>query len=304
MIRNWLLEGFIATLIALVLAVILRRTKFLLSRVSRTFAELDVLRERLHQSQVELMRYRMRDDLLDFRSAAGQAVLSGRLRSQFGEDVVLLQFFGKDSRGYYVEAGGYDGLTFSATAVLESIGWSGLLVEPHPGLFVQCQRNRPRSRVVQAALGARGEHGQVSFTCVDFGKQGSPLSFRSAYADAGHLERCLSEDGKLQEIQVDVVSLDRLLEGVTAQVDLLVLDIEGHELNVLKGFSLKTFRPRVLMIEIHFGSDDDELRSYLGTQGYASAGIIGCNELFAIESEVQRLTKLLRAFRAGDLQGC
>jgi FkbM family methyltransferase len=158
--------------------------------------------------------------------------------------------------------------------------------------------------VVQAALGPHGENGQPTFTCVDFGKQGSPLSFRSAYADAVHLERCLSEDGKLQEIQVDVVSLDRLLEGVTAQVDLLVLDIEGHELNVLKWFSLKTLGPRVLMIEIHFGSDDDELRSYLGTQGYASAGIIGCNELFATENEVQRLTNLVRAFLAGDLQGC
>jgi FkbM family methyltransferase len=141
-------------------------------------------------------------------------------------------------------------LPFSASAELKAIGWIALIVEPQSGLCVQCQRNRPRSRVVQAALGAHGEQGQVSFTCVEFGEQGSPLSFRSAYADAGHLERCLSEDGKLQEIQVDVVSLDRLLEEVTAQVDLLVLDIEGHELNVLKGFSLKTFGPLMLMIEI------------------------------------------------------
>ncbi len=157
--------------------------------------------------------------------------------------------------------------------------------------------------MVQAALGAHGEQGQVSFTCVEFGEQGSPLSFRSAYADAGHLERCLSEDGKLQEIQVDVVSLDRLLEEVTAQVDLLVLDIEGHELSVLKGFSLKTLGPRVLMIEIHFGTDDDQLHSYLGTQGYASAGIIGCNELFEAENEVQRLRKACGSISGGGSSG-
>ena len=300
-------EIFLFTAIGLlsaIFSVLWRRPRFLLARVSFFAGRVELLQESLRQVHIELARYKATDDLIDARCPPGESVARARLRSQFGEDIVLLQFFGSNSVGYYVEAGGYDGLTFSATAVLESIGWSGMLVEPHPGLFLQCQRNRPRSRVVQAALGAHGEQGQVSFTCVDFGEQGSPLSFRSAYADAGHLDRCLSEDGKLQEIQVDVVSLDGLLDGVTAQVDLLVLDIEGHELNVLKGFSLRTFRPRVLMIEIHFGSDDDELRSYLGTQGYASAGIIGCNELFATESEVQRLTKLVRAFRAGELQGC
>lgn len=285
-------------LLSSIASVLWRRSKFLLARVRLLAGRVDRLNECLRQIHIDLARYKATDDLVDARCSTGKAVARARLRSQFGEDIVLLQFFGTDSPGYYIEAGGYDGLTFSATAVLESIGWNGLLVEPHPGLFEQCRSNRPGSTVVQAALGARGEQGRVSFTCVDFGKDGSPLSFRSAYSSDEHLDRCRRENGAFQEIEVDVTSLDSLLSNLTTHVDLLVLDIEGHELSVLEGFSLKVFCPRVLMIEIHFGDGDEALRCYLRSQGYFSAGVIGCNELFASESDVGRLSKLVQSFLA------
>ncbi len=155
--------------------------------------------------------------------------------------------------------------------------------------------------MVQVALGASDEQGQVAFTCVDFGEHGSPLSFRSAYAEQEHTERCIRENGRMQEINVDVTSLDQVLSSVGSHVDLLVLDIEGHELNLLKGFTLSRFSPMVLMVEIHFCAADAELRGYLESQGYCSAGVIGCNELFYTTSEVGRLKQLVNKFLSGDV---
>lgn len=55
--------------------------------------------------------------------------------------------------GFFVEAGAHDGYSQSNTYSLERIRhWRGLLVEPVPELAREARRERPASRVVQAAL--------------------------------------------------------------------------------------------------------------------------------------------------------
>jgi hypothetical protein len=55
--------------------------------------------------------------------------------------------------GFYFEVGANDELEQSNTAYLERyLGWRGILVEPAPHKFVECVRNRTRSKVVHAAL--------------------------------------------------------------------------------------------------------------------------------------------------------
>ena len=39
--------------------------------------------------------------------------------------------------GYFIEIGGFDGVTLSNTYLLEQQGWSGLLVEPLPEHFAR-----------------------------------------------------------------------------------------------------------------------------------------------------------------------
>lgn len=79
-----------------------------------------------------------------------------RFLAQHGEDAFLWELFEGRLGGYYVEAGAYDGVTISATYALEAAGWTGLLVEPMPSRYEACRAARPGSRVVRAAVGARG----------------------------------------------------------------------------------------------------------------------------------------------------
>ena len=56
-------------------------------------------------------------------------------------------------------------------------------------------------------------------------------------------------------IEVPVRTLDDILAEAQAPVpfDLLSLDVEGHELKVLEGFTFARWRPRLVLLEDHVG---------------------------------------------------
>jgi hypothetical protein len=59
-------------------------------------------------------------------------------------------------------------------------------------------------------------------------------------------------------IEVPVRTLDDIQPEVQAPVplDLLSLDVEGHELRVLEGFTFARWRPRLVLLEDHVGDLD------------------------------------------------
>ncbi|UCC30539.1 MAG: FkbM family methyltransferase [Phycisphaerales bacterium] len=198
-------------------------------------------------------------------------------KAQFGEDRVLWQVFRRRSTGYFIEVGAYDGVTLSNTYFLEQMGWCGLLVEPILPLCRKAAAIRPRSRVVHAACSRKGSHGTATFTVT----QNVPvLSFLKA--DQGHVDRCLREGAQLVEIEVPVTSLDDILlqerkkptpigspwvPNVGWRIDLVSIDTEGCELDVLDGFDVARFRPRILVIE-NDREAGQAIKPYLSERGY------------------------------------
>lgn len=198
-------------------------------------------------------------------------------RSQFGEDRILWQVFRHRPTGYFIEVGAYDGVTLSNTFFLEQMGWSGLLVEPILPLCQKAAAARPRSRVIHAACSKRGSHGTAKFTVA----QNVPvLSFLQA--DQEHIERCKREGAQLVEIEVPVLTLDDILLNerrnrapfgtpwvpkVGWRIDLVSIDTEGCELDVLDGFDLGRFRPRILVIE-NDRPAGAAIEEHLSTRGY------------------------------------
>ena len=198
-------------------------------------------------------------------------------RAQFGEDRILWQVFRQRTHGYFVEVGAYDGVTLSNTFFLEQMGWHGVLVEPIPSLCGRAAQARPRSRVIHGACGKRGSHGTAKFTVA----QNVPvLSFLQA--DQDHVDRCLREGAELMEIDVPLITLDGLLLYERRNpgpfggpwrakggwgIDVVSIDTEGGELDVLDGFNVERFRPRVLVIE-NDRQSGQAIEPYLGRKGY------------------------------------
>ncbi len=211
--------------------------------------------------------------------------------AQFGEDRILEQIFGRESLGYCVEVGAYDGLTGSTTYLFEQKGWDCLLIEPIPERFEQIKRRR-RSIVRNCAVSS--SEGERTFAVAENVEQMSTLQLTREH------DRWIREvGGSVRQIIVPTVTLDRLLEEVNfPRIDFITIDVEGHELSVLKGFSLETHRPRIVIVEDNAKAGDSEVTRFLAAERYVNFKRTGVNDWYAHERDSE-LTSLerLRAFR-------
>jgi Methyltransferase FkbM domain len=69
-------------------------------------------------------------------------------------------------------------------------------------------------------------------------------------------------------VEVPLTTLDRLLEenGAPTPLDFLAIDVEGHEIDVLRGFDFARWRPRLMLIEDLVL--DLSLHRFMVTHGY------------------------------------
>jgi FkbM family methyltransferase len=181
-----------------------------------------------------------------YRARLFEALGSKRYSSPalFGMDRRLAEIMPWEG-GTFVEAGAHDGFTQSNSYYLEHArGWSGLLVEPIPELHALCKRRRPRSRVVQSALVGPERNGEPIE--IHFGDLMSTVAAGRAHAAGG-----LAVTGREgYSIEVPGRTLSTLLDELElTRVDLLVLDLEGAELEALAGLDLARHAPRYVLIE-------------------------------------------------------
>jgi FkbM family methyltransferase len=168
-----------------------------------------------------------------------------------GLDRKIIPYLPK-SGGFFVEAGANDGIRQSNTYYLEKRrGWTGLLVEPIPRLAAKCRDNRRNSIVEECVLVAPENIGQ-EIEIVDLDLMTAVVS---GFSDVTEMLKRISLAERVQKIESNKISvmsnsLNSLLElHQRYDIDLLSLDVEGFELEVLKGLDLKRFSVSVILIE-------------------------------------------------------
>jgi FkbM family methyltransferase len=155
--------------------------------------------------------------------------------------------------------------------------WSGLLVEPVPHLYdllVARFRDRPRVRIERAAVS--NYDGEAPLYRLRTVPGESPEWFNQlATLDRDVLLKHRSSipeiDYLLIEERVPTVRLDTLLaRHAVSRIDLLVIDTEGHDLEVLRTLDFARFRPTLVMFEHQHLSEADKQAAYalLETAGY------------------------------------
>jgi FkbM family methyltransferase len=166
--------------------------------------------------------------------------------------------------GFFIEAGANDGYQQSNTYYLERHkGWRGLLVEGIPELYERCRRLRTRSTVVNCALVAPG-HVRPTVT-MHYAHLMSLVegSMRSVAAQAEHLGVGRSQQAldAAYSVEVPARTLESVLDSLPSAppIDLLSLDVEGYEVEVLKGLNLARYAPRFILVEARFFAEVDAL---------------------------------------------
>jgi FkbM family methyltransferase len=281
------------TILAILLAglgvgvVILARQSRLTRRRQRDMAA------RLRRLESDLLRTRRalaaRRAACTLRERGVEPALPIRFTAEWGEDLFLFHLLGPGP-GFYIEAGAFDGVTLSVSYPFEAMGWTGLLVEPLPEHAARAGAARPRSRVVNAALGAPGGPPTVTFTSVGPTEDLTAQMLSHAGTNAEHRKLLEERHDGHRSCTVRLATLDGLLAemGETApvpRIDFGVFDVEGGELDLLRGFDLRRHRPRVLVIEDLTDGEDHRVRDVCLGAGYEEIGRVGRNAVFVIADE-------------------
>ena len=162
--------------------------------------------------------------------------------SQNSEDVLLARCFEGKNDGFYVDVGAEDPVEGSITKHFYERGWKGINIEPVPFFFDRISSDRPRDINLNCVASDRDD--QTLNLCVSEGTGLSTLDLERQEALKRNPERAV------QLIEVQSQTLNSILSThATQHIDFLKIDVEGHELAVLRGLDLTTHHPRVIVIE-------------------------------------------------------
>jgi FkbM family methyltransferase len=131
------------------------------------------------------------------------------------------------------------------------------------------RQNRPRSKVFEYALVAPGREAEAYLVIPSASGASAYVTFQAPAS--GQFER------------VKTATIDWVLEQAgVEQVDYLSLDVEKQELEVLRGFNLGKYRPKLILIEDHLHTL--EKHRFLKAHGYRLVDRIGYNQWYIPEN--------------------
>jgi len=161
-----------------------------------------------------------------------------------GEDMILGRIFAARPDGYFVDVGAHHPRRFSNTYALYRRGWRGINIDAAPGSMAAFRRSRPRD--INIEIGVSDVEGAETF-----GVFSEPAISRLERHPQNHeLDgRWLRKTGSVTiEVARLATILDRHLPP-RQTIDLLNVDVERHDLQVLRSNDWARFRPRVILVE-------------------------------------------------------
>lgn len=157
------------------------------------------------------------------------------------EDVILWRVLNKVENGFYIDVGANHPRIHSVTKVFYDHGWTGINAEPVHEWFSLLEAERPRDINIPFLISDTLE----TNTIYEFAGTGISTADRDV-ANANKEKLGIDYDTK----QVEAVTLDYVWKKYEiAECHFLKVDVEGFELNVIRGIDLSTYRPWVIVIE-------------------------------------------------------
>ena len=186
------------------------------------------------------------------------------------ESRLVWEYFKRQNKGVFVDVGANHPTEKNQTWFLECQGWSGLLIEPNPELCELLRAGRPRSRTFQTAICGPGEEGEAE---LHLAVAHNKSSLRPEWDHALTGKR----------IRVTTRTLNSVLaEAGLSRIDFLSIDVEGLELDTLRGLDLGRHQPGLILLEDHFYSYQKHF--YLRCHGYKLVRRTGYNNWYVPQS--------------------
>jgi len=200
---------------------------------------------------------------------------------------MVWEFFERRRSGVFVDVGANHPTEHNQTWFLELQGWTGVLLEANPVLAKLLREQRPPSRTFQVAAVGPGQSGLVDL-----------------HLAVGHGQSSLQPDLGValtgETFRVRAQMLDSIMEEAgLSGIDFLSLDVEGVELEVLRGLDLKRYQPRLILIEDHV--HNYQKHRFLRAHGYRLVRRTGYNNWYVPNTDPATILRLCNARETWNL---
>jgi FkbM family methyltransferase len=196
--------------------------------------------------------------------------------SQFGQDQFIYKnFFQEKTKGYFVDIGAHDGVTFSNSKFFEELGWEGVCIEPNPKIFSILENNR-KCKCVQKAISNNTRISQF-FQIIEGPDMLSGLV--EEFSDNAILR--INDELKDKSEGFDYIDVEcDLFENIVNQpkIDFLSLDTEGNELKILQSIDFDKFDIKIITVENN--DYDKKFFNFLTSKNYTFITSLGCDEIY------------------------
>lgn len=163
---------------------------------------------------------------------------------EFDTDRIASTYFPKGFTGGVVDVGAADGINLSNTYAFEQMGWLCLCLEANADFTEALKRNRAHSMV--CAVGAKPGFDELKV----FEPPGQP-GWRISLTGLKPFPKLISQFRLVERRPVQVKTLDQCIAefGKFKTIDYVTVDVEGSEADVLAGFDLERWKPKLLVVE-------------------------------------------------------
>ncbi|XP_059475066.1 protein Star-like [Neocloeon triangulifer] len=211
-------------------------------------SEVDML-SKLPQDSSELVEHIRRNLLVP--PPTDRKVLEAKDTSK-GQAKKVLQYFGNKSHGIFIECGANDGNFLSNTLWLETANnWTGVLIEAEQNNF--------------KGLMAAKRNAWLMPTCLSLTQHPSMITMEKSGAWA----RIKGDTHVSDPTSVQCMPLFSILLAINQTIDYFSLDIEGHELDVLRTVPFDQIDVKMWSIEhSNIQEGGDKLMDFMILNGY------------------------------------